>query len=67
MDSLPPKSNLRVAEVANFLGCSQSIVYKLINGGDLPAFRKNNLIRIPRETFLNWYNSHIENEANGQR
>jgi len=44
-----------VQEVAAYLRVSQSVVYSLVNEGDMPAKRIGRLIRIPRQDFLTWF------------
>ena len=52
---LPPKPNLRVAEVAEFLDCNPETIYELIRNGAIPAFRMRRNYRIPRDKFIAIY------------
>ena len=52
---LSSHAHLRVQEVAAYLRVSQSVVYSLVNEGDMPAKRIGRLIRIPRQDFLTWF------------
>lgn len=62
MTDLPPKANLLPHEVAKFMQCSLSSIYDMIHESGLPAFRKDKIIRIPRDLFLEWYRSHIQTQ-----
>ena len=55
---LPPKANLRPAEIAAFLDCHISTVYELINNGVIPAVKLTRHLLIPREKFLAAYAAH---------
>jgi len=52
LDKLPPKANLRPAEVAAFLDINSQTVYELIAEGIIPAIRMRRQYRIPREQFM---------------
>ncbi len=54
-EQLPPKANLRPAEVAAFLGFSVDTVYDLIHIGAIPAVRFARNFVIPRAQFLAAY------------
>ena len=60
MEKLPPKANLRVKEVADFLDVSTSVVYMMINDGVFPSIRIGYHKRVPRDLFLAWYSRQIE-------
>ncbi len=42
----------RISEAARFLGISRSLVYQLINAGDLPTVRIGRTRRIPTKAVL---------------
>ena len=58
LEQLPPKANLRPAEIALFLGCHVATVYALIHDGVIPAVKLTRCYVIPREKFLLAYESH---------
>ncbi len=62
MENLPPKANLRPDDIAAFLDIEKSLVYEMIAEGDLPSLQvhSNKSIRIPRDRFLAWYNSRVQ-------
>lgn len=43
-----------IPEVAAFLGISRSLVYRLINGGDLPTVRLGRSRRVPHQAVINF-------------
>lgn len=51
---LPPYDNLKVKEVAAFLGLPLLAVYEMVEMGGIPAFRVGHQIRISRQAFLAW-------------
>jgi excisionase family DNA binding protein len=52
IEKLPPKANLRPAEVAAFLDINVQTVYDLIAEGLIPAIKYHREYRIPRDKFL---------------
>jgi excisionase family DNA binding protein len=63
LDQLPPKPNLRPAEVARFLQCHIDTVYELIHLGKIPAKRLTRHYLIPRAEFLElWQNAGVDPE-----
>lgn len=46
------KSWLTIGEVAQYLSLSPEMVYKLAQGGEIPAIRIRTSWRIPREEFF---------------
>ena len=57
LEKLPPKANLSIKEVADYLGISPQKVYQMVACGSLPSKRIDRTIRIPRETFQTWWQS----------
>lgn len=45
---------LTVEETARFLRIGRSVAYELVRTGVIPSIRLGKLIRIPRDTLLNW-------------
>jgi len=60
---LPPKPNLRPAEIAKFLDVSTATIYELIDQGEIPSLRVGRQLRIPRERFVTWYRLLAEERA----
>lgn len=59
LSALPNHANLTPMEVARFLAISLTLVYELINNGDLPHRRiGKKIIRINREKFIAWYETY---------
>jgi len=52
MNQIPPRANLTVAEIAAFLGVSDSTVYEALHTGEIPWFKIKGQYRIPRDEFL---------------
>lgn len=42
-----PERVLRVHEVAEHLGCDDSVIYRMIQGGDMRAIHVGRLLRVP--------------------
>jgi excisionase family DNA binding protein len=60
---LPPKANLRIKEVADFLDVSDSTIYDMINEGALPCLVIKGQKRVPRAEFEIWYRAQIQQSA----
>jgi excisionase family DNA binding protein len=47
---------LRGAEVAEMIGCSRAMAYRLMQRGTIPVVRipGGKTVRVPREAFLKW-------------
>ena len=47
---------LRGAEVAEMIGCSRAMAYRLMQRGTIPVVRipGGKTVRVPREAFLEW-------------
>jgi excisionase family DNA binding protein len=43
---------LRVEEAAAWLDCSKGVIYELARAGTLPSVRIGRLLRIPRDTLI---------------
>jgi excisionase family DNA binding protein len=52
LEKLPPKANLRPAEVASYFDVSTTLIYDLIHEGQIPAFKLGSHYRIPRESLI---------------
>lgn len=50
----PERLALRVNEAAELLGVSRTLVYELINSGDLPVIRFGTAVRIPLLGLKEW-------------
>lgn len=57
MRELPPKANLRPAEIADYLDISLTKIYELLNDGTIPSIRVGRQLRVPRKEFEVWYAS----------
>ena len=54
---LPGRPNLHVRDLCAFLEISRSKVYQMIARGEIPSKRIGGAIRIPRQAFVEWYES----------
>jgi excisionase family DNA binding protein len=50
--SAPDDELLRMREVAAILRCSVAQSYRLVNAGDIPAFRVRGMVRTPRAQLM---------------
>jgi excisionase family DNA binding protein len=41
-----PETLMRIPQVAQYLNISQSMAYRLVQNGDLPAVRVNSMVRV---------------------
>lgn len=63
MTDLPDKKLFRVDEVAAFLDVDRSTIYRWIDHGLLAAEKYNRVIRISRESLLNFrFSSRLQSE-----
>ena len=51
---------LNVSEVAEYIGLSKANAYELTKRTDFPAFRIGKRVFIPRDQFLEWIDSQVE-------
>lgn len=51
---LPPNEYMTPQEVMAFLAIGRNTFYRLVNSGELPAFRIGKLWRVRREDILNF-------------
>lgn len=56
---LPPRANLRPKEIVSFLSISLAQVYTMIEETELPSIKIGRHIRIPKASFLDWYNDNM--------
>jgi hypothetical protein len=50
------KDTLEVSDIKKILGCGHVQAYNLVNSGVFHVLRVGRKIKIPRESFFNWYN-----------
>ena len=53
-DDLQLNEYLTPREVMELLAIGRNTFYRLVNSGELPAFRIGNLWRVRREDLMNW-------------
>jgi|GEM_PF-5377886 len=53
------KQSLRIREVAEVLNCSVRTAYRLVEMGDLPAFRVRTSLRVPAEALESYRQQQI--------
>jgi excisionase family DNA binding protein len=51
---------LKVADVQRVINISRPMAYELMHRQDFPAVRFGRALRIPREAFLRWLDSQME-------
>jgi excisionase family DNA binding protein len=54
MDTSQQPEVMTLDEVAKYLRMGQSTIYKLVNNGDLPAFKIGGSWRVQRELLQKW-------------
>ena len=53
---------LRGGEVAELLGCSRAMAYRMMSRGDIPVVRMpgGKSVRVPRAALLEWIRAHTD-------
>lgn len=58
---------LRGREVAELIGCSRAMAYRLMQRGDIPTVRLpgGKSVRVPRAALIEWIEAHTCGVSNG--
>ena len=55
MNELPKHPNLFASEIIKFTRYSKTLIYQLLERGEIPSYKVNGVYRIDRTEFTEWW------------